>query len=57
MFKFFSAEKKANRAIADAVKRIREHSPELARHLEAAIRTGTYCAYRSPDAVAVAWRV
>jgi adenylate cyclase len=44
------------RAIADGVKRIREHSPALARHLDAAIRTGTFCVYRPPDAVAVGWR-
>jgi hypothetical protein len=45
------------RAIADGIKRIREHSPALARHLNAAIRTGTFCVYRPPDAVAVGWRV
>jgi adenylate cyclase len=45
------------RAIADGVKRIREHSPALARHLDSAIRTGTFCVYRPPDSVAIAWRV
>lgn len=45
------------RAIADGVKRIREHSPALARHLEAALRTGTFCVYRPPESVAVPWRV
>ena len=36
------------RAISDAVKRIREHCPPLARHLDASIRTGTLCTYRPP---------
>jgi len=36
------------RAISDAVKRIREHAPALARHLDAAVRTGALCSYRPP---------
>src|SRR5262249_36291997 len=43
------------RAISDSVKRIREFSPPLARHLEASIRTGTFCSYRPPDAVETPW--
>lgn len=43
------------RAISDAVKRIREHAPELARHLDAAIRTGTWCSYRPPRRDDLAW--
>jgi predicted ATPase len=41
--------------IRAAIKRIREHHPELARHLENAVRTGAWCSYR-PEAP-VAWRV
>ena len=44
------------RAISDAVKRIRDHSRALARHLDASVRTGTFCAYRPPDAEDPAWR-
>jgi CheY-like chemotaxis protein/class 3 adenylate cyclase len=42
------------RAISDAIKRVREHSPALARYLDAAIRTGTFCVYRPPG-TATAW--
>ena len=34
------------RRLKDAIARIAEASPELGRHLELAIRTGTYCSYR-----------
>lgn len=44
------------RAIRQALTRIREHSPSLGEHLEAAIRTGTYCAYLPDARAAVAWR-
>ncbi len=37
------------RAIRQGIVRISGHHPELGEHLNAAIRTGTYCAY-SPDA-------
>jgi tetratricopeptide (TPR) repeat protein len=36
------------RAIKAALARIAEHSPSLSRHLEATVRTGTFCSY-SPD--------
>jgi tetratricopeptide (TPR) repeat protein len=36
------------RAIRQGIVRIRGHHPELAKHLDGAIRTGTYCAY-APD--------
>jgi hypothetical protein len=35
------------RRLRDALARIAEHDAELARHLEASLRTGTYCVYRS----------
>jgi non-specific serine/threonine protein kinase len=38
------------RAISDAIERVREHSPALARYLDASIRTGTFCVYRPPGA-------
>ncbi|MDX2165791.1 MAG: hypothetical protein SF182_01960 [Deltaproteobacteria bacterium] len=41
--------------IRAAIKRIREHHPELARHLENAVRTGAWCSYR-PE-TPVRWRV
>lgn len=33
------------RRIKDAIRRIGEHDADLARYLDAAVRTGTYCAY------------
>jgi hypothetical protein len=39
--------------VRQAIARIDEHHPELGRHLERAIRTGTYCSYlpdtRAPE--------
>lgn len=43
-----SAEKariNVRKRILDAITRIREHSPALAKHLERSIRTGTFCSY------------
>jgi hypothetical protein len=36
------------RAIRQEIVRISAHHPELGKHLDSAIRTGTYCAY-DPD--------
>jgi len=36
------------RAIRQEIARISGHDPEFGRHLDRAIRTGTYCAY-DPD--------
>jgi tetratricopeptide (TPR) repeat protein len=36
----------ATRRLKDAISRIAEASPELGRHLERVIRTGTYCVYQ-----------
>jgi hypothetical protein len=36
------------RRITDAIKRVADAHAELGRHLEAAVRTGTYCSY-APD--------
>ena len=38
-------ESAVTRAIRQAMARIGEHHPELGKHLDRAIRTGTYCAY------------
>jgi class 3 adenylate cyclase len=45
------------RAISDAVKRIAAHAPRLARHLDASIRTGTWCSYRPPRPDETEWDV
>jgi hypothetical protein len=44
------------RAVRQAMARIEEHHPELAEHLERAIRTGTYCAYLPDPRAPIAWR-
>jgi len=45
------------RAIRQAMTRIRQHHPALAKHLDHAIRTGTYCEYRPDPRVPVKWTV
>jgi hypothetical protein len=46
----------ATRAIRLSMARIAEHSPELGRHLDATIRTGTYCSYRPDPRAPVEWQ-
>jgi hypothetical protein len=41
--------------VRDAVRRIAAHDPELGRHLDRSIRTGTFCSYE-PE-TPVAWRL
>lgn len=43
------------RRIRTAIAHLSEHHPELGRHLDAAIQTGTYCAYRPERPVS--WRL
>jgi hypothetical protein len=43
------------RAVRQAIARSREHHPELGEHLDRAIRTGTYCAYRPDSRVLAQW--
>ena len=43
------------RAIRQAMARIEEHHAELGKHLDRAIRTGTYCAYLPDSRVPAAW--
>jgi hypothetical protein len=45
------------RSIRYAIKRLADHHPTLATHLEQAVHTGTYCSY-TPDPLArVSWQV
>jgi hypothetical protein len=43
------------RAVRQAMARIHEYHPELGKHLDRAIRTGTYCAYLPDPRVPPAW--
>ncbi len=45
----------ARRAIGAALARIRAQHPALGEHLDAAIRTGTSCAYRPRDRSSIRW--
>lgn len=43
------------RALRGALERIAAHHPELARHLAATLRTGTFCVYTPDPRVPDAW--
>jgi tetratricopeptide (TPR) repeat protein len=43
------------RAIRSVLDRIREHSPALADHLDATVRTGTFCAYAPDPRSPITW--
>jgi hypothetical protein len=43
------------RAIPQAMTRIRQHHPPLAKHLDHAVRTGTYCAYLPDPRAPATW--
>jgi len=45
------------RAIRSAMARIQEHNPEMGRHLELTVRTGTFCAYQPDPRAKVTWTV
>jgi tetratricopeptide (TPR) repeat protein len=45
------------RAVRRALARIREHHPPLGAHLEHALHTGTYCAYRPDPRARMTWKV
>ncbi len=51
------ARSSVTRAIRRALARIQEYDPDLGEHLEHAIRTGTYCAYRVDPASPRRWTV
>ena len=44
------------RAIRGAIDRLASESPALGRHLEATIRTGTYCSYTPDPRAPITWR-
>jgi tetratricopeptide (TPR) repeat protein len=43
------------RAVRQGIARIGEHDPELGKHLNRAVRTGTYCAYVPDPGATAAW--
>jgi hypothetical protein len=45
------------RAVKTTLARISDHSAALGRHLDATVRTGTYCAYEPDPRVPVAWQL
>ena len=45
------------RAVKATLGRIAEHSSTLGRHLEATVRTGTYCSYEPDPRVPVPWEI
>lgn len=49
------ARKAVAKCLRTAIDRVREHDPATARHLDVAVRTGTWCRYSPPEPVA--WTV
>lgn len=45
------------RSLRYSIARLAEHHPGLGRHLEQAVRTGTYCSYAPDPRLAIAWKV
>jgi predicted ATPase len=45
------------RALSAAQARVAEHSPDLARHLDATVHRGMYCSYRPDPTSQVVWRI
>jgi hypothetical protein len=45
------------RSIRAVLSRVREHSPTLAGHLDATIRTGTFCSYSPDPRAPIIWHV
>jgi tetratricopeptide (TPR) repeat protein len=43
------------RAIRSSIARIQDHDPEMGRHLERTVRTGTFCVYESDPRATVDW--
>lgn len=48
---------RVTKAIRTAIKRVAESAPALGTHLDAAVRTGSFCAYAPPESQAVSWTV
>jgi tetratricopeptide (TPR) repeat protein len=44
------------RAVHSAMRRIRDHSPALADHLDATVHTGTFCSYVPDPESAISWQ-
>lgn len=44
------------RAIRNALERLAAESPKLARHLDATVRTGTYCSYTPDPRAPITWQ-
>jgi hypothetical protein len=51
------ARQSVTKAIQGTLRRVREHDPELAAHLDRSVRTGAFCAYDPDPALRVTWRV
>jgi tetratricopeptide (TPR) repeat protein len=51
------ARQSVTKAIQGTLRRVREHDPDLAAHLDRSIRTGTFCAYDPDPGVRARWRV
>ncbi len=45
----------ATRAIRSSLARIAEYSGDLSAHLEATVRTGTFCSYTPAPRAPIAW--
>jgi tetratricopeptide (TPR) repeat protein len=56
-----SASERARASVTQAVRhamaRLREHNPDLGKHLDSTIRTGTYCVYLPDPRVPPTWKV
>ena len=56
-----SASERARASVTQAVRhamaRLREHNPDLGKHLDTTIRTGTYCVYLPDPRVPATWKV
>jgi hypothetical protein len=51
------ARQSVTKAIHAVQRRIREHDPALAAHLDRSVRTGTFCAYDPDPALGITWDV
>lgn len=51
------ARQSVTKAIQAVLRRVREHDPDLAAHLDRSVRTGTFCAYDPDPGLGVSWGV
>jgi hypothetical protein len=47
----------ATKAIRGAIKKIAEQHPSLGHHLDASVRTGTYCSYEPDPSRPLTWKL